>query len=157
MTVDTANAKTQALLQQLSVAFMSIPFNQMLGLQLDNLEDNHVTMHFDMKNDLIGNFLQGILHGGVISSVLDMAGGILVMASAIHKNPDASIRELPSIVGKCSTVDLQVSFLRPGKGEQFIAKAWLIKSGSKIAFTRMELYSQDETLIASGNGTYLMG
>lgn len=151
------DTKLQAQLQQLSLAFTSIPFNQMLGLKLDALEEDHVVMSFIMKNDLIGNFLQGILHGGVISSVLDMAGGMLVMASAIRKHSDENMEEIVSVLGKCSTIDLQVSFMRPGKGDRFIAKAWLLKSGNKIAFTRMELQNQDETVIATGSGTYHMG
>lgn len=143
-----------AMLQQLSSAFIDIPFNRMLGLRLDQLDKDHVTMSFNMKEELIGNFLQGILHGGVISSVLDMAGGMAVMASAIHKNSHRSLQELVDILGKCSTIDLQVSYLRPGKGNVFIAKSWLTKGGNKISFTRMELYNQDDTLIATGNGTY---
>jgi uncharacterized protein (TIGR00369 family) len=151
------NSNLQSMLQQLSVAFTTIPFNRMLGLQLDALEENHVIMSFPMKNDLIGNFLQGILHGGVISSVLDMAGGMLVMASAIRKHPDGDMEEITNILGRCSTIDLQVSYMRPGKGDRFIAKASLLKSGNKIAFTRMELQNQNEVVIATGSGTYHMG
>ena len=152
----TDNKIQQALLQQLSHAFTDIPFNQMLGLELNQLDKNQVTMSFSMKPALIGNFLQGILHGGVISSVLDMAGGMAVMAQAIYKNADRSREELLTVLGKTSTVDLQVSYLRPGKGDLFIAKAWLIKGGNKISFTRMELLNQEESLIATGNGTYLI-
>lgn len=144
------------MLSQLSRAFTEIPFNKMLGLQLEQLETEQTIMSFNMKEELIGNFLQGILHGGVISSVLDMAGGMAAMADAISKNPGLSTQELVGIIGKCSTVDLQISYLRPGKGERFIAKAWLIKSGKKISFSRMELLNQEKTLIASGNGTYLL-
>jgi len=144
-------------LQQLTAAFTGIPFNQMLGLRLDMIDDKHVCMSFSMKNDLVGNFLQGILHGGVISSVLDMAGGMIVMASALTKHPDASMEDMVDILGKCSTIDLQVSYLRPGRGEHFTAKAWLQKSGSKIAFTRMELYNDKESLIATASGTYFQG
>jgi len=143
-------------IQTLSHAFTEIPFNKMLGLQLDHLETDHVIMTFQMNNNLIGNFLHGILHGGVISSVLDMAGGMVIMASAIHKHKDASLEQLAEVIGKCSTVDLQISYLRPGKGEIFIAKAWLVKSGNHISFARMELHNQDETLIATGTGTYLL-
>lgn len=146
----------QAVLQELSNAVTNIPFNQMLGLQLDHLENDHVIMSFHMKNDLIGNFLQGILHGGVISSVLDMAGGMLVMASVVTKHPECTVEELAEIVGKCSTIDLHINYLRPGKGNHFSAKAWLTKSGNKIAFTRMELHNQEDTLIATGSGTYLL-
>lgn len=148
--------KQDLLLQQLSQAFIQIPFNQMIGLKLDQLDLKHVIMSFTMKQELIGNFLYGILHGGVISSVLDMAGGMVVMASAIHKHPQATVEELAEIVGKCSTIDLHISYLRPGRGNLFIAKAWLIKSGNKISFTRMELHNEDEVLLATGQGTYLL-
>lgn len=114
-------------------------------------------MSFTMKNELVGNFLHGILHGGVISSVLDMAGGMVVMASAVAKHPDASLETLSLVLGKCSTIDLQISYLRPGKGEHFTAKARLIKGGHQIAFTRMELFNHANVLIASAAGTYHLG
>lgn len=150
------NTHEERILQALATAFTTIPFNQLLGLHLDHLDLNHVTMTFNMKDELIGNFLHGILHGGVISSVLDMAGGMIVMATAIHKHPDAPIDELADIAGKCSTIDLQISYLRPGKGKQFTAKAYLIKSGKHVSFTRMELLNEEESVIATGNGTYLL-
>lgn len=150
------NKIQQAMLQQLANAVIEIPFNKMLGLRLDQLTPDHVIMSFDMKNDLIGNFLHGILHGGVISSVLDMAGGMVVMASLINKYPDHSIEDLTNVVGKCSTIDLHISYLKAGKGNLFNAKAFLTKSGNKVSFTRMDLFNDDETLIATGNGTYLL-
>ncbi len=156
MTSPSSHSKTAAMLKQLSLAFSQIPFNQMLGLQLDHIDTEHVTFNFTMKKELIGNFLHGILHGGVISSVLDMAGGMVVMAAAVQKHVDSPLEELAEIIGKTSTIDLQISYLRPGKGEMFIAKAWLVKSGNKIAFARMELRNQDDVLIATGNGTYLL-
>jgi uncharacterized protein (TIGR00369 family) len=141
-------------LKELTTAFTSIPFNLMLGLRLDHLDTHSVSMSFNMKNDLVGNFLQGILHGGVISSVLDMAGGMLVMSSMIEKHPDAGIEELQMLLAKCSTIDLQVSYLNPGRGDIFTAKAVMQKNGSKIAFTRMELHNERGSLIATASGTY---
>lgn len=116
------NNKQDILIQQLSAAFTAIPFNKMLGLQLDHLSANQVTMNFKMKEELIGNFLQGILHGGVISSVLDMAGGMVVMSASIHQHLELAIEDLVSLIGKTSTVDLQVSYLRPGKVNYLLLK-----------------------------------
>ena len=144
------------ILKQLSDTFTEIPFNKMLGLKLDQLGPDFVTMNFHMKEEFIGNFLHGILHGGVISSVLDMAAGMAVMSAAIHKNTNRSVDELMGLLSKTSTVDLQVSFINPGKGELFIAKAWLTKSGKKLSFARMELSNQEGTLIATGSATYLL-
>lgn len=144
------------LLKPLTLAFAAIPFNRTLGLELNKLEAEFVSMSFKMQEELIGNFLYGILHGGVISSVLDMAGGMACMSAKMHKDSDLPINELIGIISKCSTIDLQISYLRPGKGELFIANAWLLKSGNKISFARMELLNEEETLIATGNGTYLL-
>jgi len=141
-------------LQQLSNTFTEIPFIRILGLKLSEISATHANLSFSMKPDLVGNYLHGILHGGVISSVLDMAGGIVIMTHAFMKNSDKSIAELGQILGHCSTVDLQISFLRPGRGETFTASATLLKSGSKISFTRMELINDQNELIATGNGTY---
>jgi uncharacterized protein (TIGR00369 family) len=147
--------KSEAL-QELGRVFVIIPFNRMLGLELTELNPDFITLAFAMKEELIGNFLQNTLHGGVISSVLDMAGGMAVMAHAVHKHPEASITDLAAIIGKCSTVDLKISYLRPGRGEFFKAAATILKSGKKIFFTRMDLVNQDNVLLASGSGTYLI-
>jgi uncharacterized protein (TIGR00369 family) len=144
------------ILQQLTEAFAAIPFNRMLGLELKELGAEQVSMSFKMQEALVGNFLYGILHGGVISSVLDMAGGMVCMSNKVSKNSDKTLPEIANIVSKTSTIDLQISYLRPGKGEFFIAHAWLLKAGNKISFARMELLNQDKSLIATGNGTYLL-
>ncbi len=53
-----------------------IPFHRVLGLRIEPLEEEHICIKIEMKEELVGNYLQGILHGGVISAVLDVAGGI---------------------------------------------------------------------------------
>jgi uncharacterized protein (TIGR00369 family) len=137
--------------------FSSIPFNRTIGLELLSIQPDDVTLRFDMKKELIGNFLQGILHGGVISSVLDMAGGAAAMIAVIKKYPDLPMEELKNQLGKSTTVNLNINFIRPGKGEHFIAKALVSHSGNKITYTRMELFNHEEVLIATGTGTYLIG
>ncbi len=137
--------------------FCKIPFNQTIGAELISVEEDHVVVHFDMKKELVGNFFHGILHGGVISAVLDATAGAAVLASAVHKHPGKNVSELTAVLSKASTVGLSVHFIRPGKGERFIAKAWVTHSGNKLSFARMELYNQDFSLIATGEATYLLG
>lgn len=145
------------ILQKISSAFTEIPFNRLLGLKLDEINEKQITMSFSMKDELIGNYLHGILHGGVISSVLDMAGGVVVMVEAVKKRQDKNDAELAAILGKASTVNLHIDYIRPGKGEAFTAKAYIVHAGNKISFARMELYNHESVLIANGTGTYLIG
>jgi uncharacterized protein (TIGR00369 family) len=147
--------KLAGMLQKLSHVFTEIPFNRLLGLKLDKIDQEGVVMSFSMKDELIGNYLHGILHGGVISSVLDMAGGVAVMAELVQKRIDQTFEEIAAALGKASTVNLHIDYIRPGKGMSFIAKASVVHAGNKISFARMELYNQDSLLIASGTGTYL--
>lgn len=137
--------------------FATIPFNRTLGLKIHAIEADSISLIFTMRDDLIGNFMQNILHGGVIASVLDMAGGVAAMITAVHRLPLQDIEALSAQLGKSSTLNLHVDFLRPGKGQHFIAKATVLRAGSKITFTRMELFNQDEVLIATASGTYLIG
>ena len=51
-----------------------IPFNRHIGLEYESVGDKECVIKFDMKPELVGNYFHGILHGGVISSALDMVG-----------------------------------------------------------------------------------
>lgn len=44
--------------------FQRIPFNRMLGIRVASLGRERVVLDLPMKDELIGNFVQGILHGG---------------------------------------------------------------------------------------------
>lgn len=144
-------------LEQFSHVFTDIPFNRTLGLKLDSIETNYIQMSFDMREELIGNFVHQILHGGVISSVLDMAGGAAAMIAHVQKHPSHDLLQLAEQLGRTGTINLHIDYLRPGKGQHFIAKAHVLRSGNKITVTRMELYNEEQVLIASGTGTYMIG
>lgn len=137
--------------------FERIPFNRMLGIELTELNQQRVVMTLPMKPELIGNFVQGILHGGVISSLLDVAGGAMALIGAFDKHQHLSTAERMERLSKLGTIDLRVDYLRPGRGQSFQATAVLLRSGNKVAVVRSELHSDDGTLVAVGTGTYLCG
>ena len=136
-----------------------IPFNKVLGLKPIKLSQDYCEFKMNMKDDLIGNFLQGILHGGAISTALDVTGGAMAMVAAWqrlkeHKVPQS---ERPKTLAKLGTIDMRVDFLQPGKGKEFTIGATLLRIGNKVAVTRMELKNEQDQLIAVGTGTYLCG
>ena len=148
---------TTSMLDQFADIINNIPFNRIIGLKLDAIEADHIALTFTMKEELIGNYMHGILHGGVISSVLDMAGGAAAMAAVIQKHPQQTFTELAGTLSKSSTINMHIDFLQPGKGQHFRAKAWVLHSGTKITFTRMDLINNDDTLIATGSAAYRVG
>lgn len=137
--------------------FQRIPFNQMLGIEIDELSEERVSMHLPMKPELIGNFLHGILHGGVISSLLDVCGGAMALIGAFANHQNLPAAERMSKLSRLGTIDLRIDYLRPGRGQRFTATAMPLRAGNKVAVVRMELHSDDGTLVAVGTGTYLYG
>ena len=130
-----------------------IPFNRVLGLHLTKLGEGTAEISFDMREELVGNFARGVLHGGVISSTLDVVGGMAAMM-AEAADPGHDILQRWSRIG---TIDLRVDYLRPGDGVHFTATGRVIRSGRKVCVTRTELHNEIGTLIATGTGTYIVG
>ncbi|MFI8691554.1 thioesterase family protein [Stutzerimonas kunmingensis] len=137
--------------------FERIPFNQALGIELDEVSTSQVVMHLPMKPELVGNFVHGILHGGVIASLLDVAGGAMAMLGAFDKHRHLTPQERATRLSRLGTIDLRIDYLRPGRGTRFSASAMLLRSGNKVAVVRSELHNELGTLIAVGTGTYLCG
>ena len=97
-----------------------IPFNKVLGFKIESLEIDDLRIKFEMKDAFIGNFVQGILHGGVISSVLDTTGGLTASLGVLQKMTGRTVDEIGKSLTKIGTIDLRVDFLRPGKGNYFV-------------------------------------
>lgn len=130
-----------------------IPFNRYLGLHADSIDEDGAVVHLDMRDELIGNFQHGILHGGVISATLDVVGGMAAMVTAVLR--EDSIEDSMQRLRPTSTIDLRVDYLRPGAGERFVARGFTLRAGSRVAVTRMELHNEKGDLLAVGTGTYI--
>jgi len=145
-------------MQRLGEVFRhQVPFHNLIGFEFDQISPDSCRISFVKKPELIGNYVQGILHGGVSATALDVVGGVMAAAGMLGKNLTASEELIARKIAKIGTIDLRVDYVRPGRGEAFYAKARLLRSGNKVAVVRMELHSEDDTLIALGTGTYMTG
>ena len=142
--------KAQVLLR--SVMEEHIAFNKHLGLKVESFDLAAPKLRFDMRPELVGNPKRQILHGGVISAVLDVAGGFAIMLSLAGESPVT-----PSSFPNMGTIDLRVDYLRPGRGKYFIATARIVRKGSRIAVVHMELHNDEGELIATGGAAYVVG
>jgi len=132
------------------------PFDKVLGLTVTSLSLESACLTFDMEDHLIGNVDIQVLHGGAIATVLDAVGSAVLTYNILSKLGDSSIAERVRHLKGVPTVDLRVDYLSPGFGRSFTAMAWILRTGGKVAVTRMELHSEDNQLIATGTGTYLI-
>jgi uncharacterized protein (TIGR00369 family) len=134
-----------------------IPFNRLLGIHIDSMSFESARIRLDFRDELVGNFLRGSLHGGVVSAILDLTGGLVAFLSAAKNAAGSSHQEKLEKLANVGTIDIRVDYLRPGIGRHFLASAYLLRSGNKVAVTRMELHNDEDSLVAVGTGAYLVG
>ena len=149
---------TEKLLQLLKeITEEKIPFNKLIGMKIETLDLEKIGIRFEMSPELVGNFTRGNLHGGVISSVLDVTGGMVAWTGIMKKMEGQAFDEISERFNKMGTIDIRVDYLRPGLGEYFIATGSTLRTGNKVSVSRMELLNDKGILIAVGTGTYVVG
>ena len=131
--------------------------HKLLNPQFQSPDWDHSRIVFDMKDDFVGNLMYRTLHGGIIASMLDTAGGHAVLLSVFKTVRGQPIEKKFKKFINISSIDFRIDFLRPGKGNRFIADGWILRIGNKVAVTRMELRNEEDVVIAVGTGTYTVG
>jgi uncharacterized protein (TIGR00369 family) len=153
-TADTTD--NEGLLPRIREIFSRIPFNQVLGLEIRTLDYDRPQVAFQMSDELIGNYVRGTLHGGVISTVIDVTGGLTAFLSLQRSANDDSVDEKLHQFELLGTIDLRVDFLRPGRGTEFVATGHNLRTGRRIAVSRVEVADETGELIAVGTGAYVI-
>lgn len=109
----------------------SIPFNAFLKMKVTSVEEGKVEMMVASRPELTGDPARPALHGGVVSALADAAAGLAVFSTVAKTH-------------KASTVDIRVDYLRPGDvSEDIFARAKVIRAGSRVASTQVEIYQKD--------------
>jgi uncharacterized protein (TIGR00369 family) len=133
-----------------------IPFNKVLGLKVHSLNMERPKIRFAMHDALVGNYIRGSLHGGVISAVIDVTGGLSAFMGLQKKLAGEPLDIKLEKFRKLGTIDLRIDYLRPGVGKMFEATGYVLRTGHKVAVTRIELKNETEQLIAVGTGAYVI-
>ncbi len=126
--------------------FSKIPFNQLLGLKIEELTDAHARVSFRMRDELVGNYTRNILHGGVISATLDVTSGLMAFLGVAKRVRTGSLEEKMERFSRLGTIDMRVDYLRR-----------VIRSGNRIAVIHAELHNDSDELVASATCTYIVG
>jgi len=134
-----------------------MPFNRLIGIEVTELSLDRAVTSINARSELYGNYVQKIMHGGVISSVLDLAGGIIAQVHALSTMKDVTVWEMLRRFSLMSTLNMRVDYLRPGAGDKFMCISKVVRAGNKVAVTQMEFLGEDNKQIAIGTGSYLIG
>lgn len=126
-----------------------IPFNRFLGLRLHRLERGRCVLWLPWRDELVGDPSRPAVHGGVLSTLIDTAGG------------GAAFAALDRVEDRLSTVDLRVDYLRPGAAADLWCQGEVVRMGNRVGVARMAVYSgalpgpgEPDQPIATGQAVY---
>jgi uncharacterized protein (TIGR00369 family) len=133
-----------------------ISFNRLLGVRIGSFDPADARVSFEMRPEFVGHYLYGRLHGGVISSVLDAAGGFALMCAIAEKFRADDTEQVLLRFARMGTIDLRVDFLRQGIGRRFEASARTTRLGGRIGSVQCQLEGDDGKLIATASAAYVV-
>lgn len=108
-----------------------IPFNEVLGIKVDELREGFVRLRVPYRPELLGDTRRPALHGGVISSLVDVCGGFAVWTCC-------------RLEDRIATIDLGVDYLRPALDKDLFAEATVRLLGNRVGNAHVLLWSAGE-------------
>lgn len=118
-----------------------VPFNRLLGIRGESAEKGKGVLVLPVRPEFVGDPRRPALHGGVVSALVDTAGGVAAWTA---------LEEGESV----STVDLTVDYLEPARLQgELRATAELLRKGNRVCHVRVRV-TQDGLLVAEGRGVY---
>ena len=142
---DTRRSEVPALALDVIKSFgAEIPFLKALSTRIDFLDRGRCGLSVDWSEELVGDASSGVVHGGVITALLDSASGMAVFSI------------IPRVM-QIATLDLRIDYLRAALPHVAIkAEADCYRLSNNIAFVRGRAYQNADREIASGLATFML-
>jgi uncharacterized protein (TIGR00369 family) len=131
--------------QQKAERFISVLRHcQKLGLEVLTADKTSLQMKLPYSEEIIGNPLAGIIHGGALTTLMDTACGTACFVAIDGM-------EL------CPTLDLRVDYMKASEpGQDLVAHASVTRITNNVIFTECHVKQlNDETLVAKCNATFM--
>ena len=145
--MDFTGIDKEQLLRTVNQAMVeAVPFNAALGLAAVDCGPGEATIVLPWREELVGNFETGVLHGGAVTALLDATCGM----SVFMKLPEPT---------RIATLDLRIDYLRPATPKRDVrCRAECYKLTRQVAFVRALAFHEDPAAdaIASAAGTFMV-
>ena len=124
---------------------VGIPHCADIGVKVERLTDEAVVMRLPYDTRFVGNPVSGVLHGGIVTTLIDTASGMCIYAKLQKYVPIA-------------TLDLRIDYLKSAEpGRDVFAEATCYKLTRQIAFVRAVAYHDTaDDPIANSVSTFML-
>ena len=122
-----------------------MPHLRAIGFELVELTKEYAIGRIPYRIEHVGNPTTGVVHGGIVTTLLDTVGGAAVIG-----------RLGTSLT--MATLDLRIDYLRPSTPQHdLLARVECYKLTRNVAFTRGMAYNHDaDDPLASMSATYML-
>ena len=140
-------APVMGLLNRMLTSMMALtsPHMRELGMRFVSADRGVAVGMLPYRDDLVGDPQSGVLHGGVVTTLLDSTAG-------------ASVMTMLAVPAPIATLDLRIDYLRPSTPRApLYARVECYKLTRHVAFTRGIAYNTDEQdPVASLAATFML-
>ncbi len=121
----------------------AIPHARVLGMTLSHIGEGEAVISMPYHEQLIGDPLTGVIHGGAVSTLMDTCGGAAVMSH-------------PAGPLGTATIDLRIDYMRSATpGQTITARATCYHITRSVAFVRAVATDEDEeNPVATATGAF---
>jgi uncharacterized protein (TIGR00369 family) len=122
--------------------FESMPFTDMLGVEVTEAADGHAEGKLAMREELSWDAERLVAHGGATFTLADTVGGAALVSLVDQPVP---------------TVDMRIDYIEAASGDLY-AEADVVRQGGDVGVVDVEVRAaEDDTLVADARGVYKTG
>ena len=129
----------------------SPPFGDALGFEFIEAGDDSILLKVPYASHLVGDPATGVIHGGVITAMLDNACGraVQIARQTAGRGDEGAI----------ATLDLRIDYMGPAEpGKDLYARADCFRLAQHIAFVRATAYTErPEQPVATCVSAFMLG
>ena len=119
--------------------FSTLPYFKFMEVTVLSTSRGTAKLKLPVKAEYSNTY--GIAHGGIIASLVDMASGVA----------------LRTLKFRILTLEVSVNYFKPVQlDDELIAEAKLVQEGRKILHADIDVFNQNDDLVARGRAIYFV-